>query len=238
MFIIYVLRFTLHVLRGEITMHARLCLLLRRGVLDSLMTALMALLVVSCARRTAPRVETEPEPEPIEVPQPHPVEPKPTGPPAGSVWDVATPDGRLPKDLLQAMVQLGADVTAKDVAAWHTWAVDVNDDGSKELFVSNLPGWCGSGGCSVWLWQRTPAGLRNLLPTESILAVAAELGEAGLEGYHDILFYHRAMPSANKQSLAQDRYQWDGHLYKSHATTYLGDYLKTPLPEGVWRVRK
>jgi hypothetical protein len=151
---------------------------------------------------------------------------------------VVTPDGRLPKDLLQSMAKAGADTKRGEIAGWQTWAVDVNDDGSKELFVSNVSGWCGSGGCSVWLWQRIPSGLRNLMPSESILTLAVELGESGPDGYRDILFYHRAMPSASQQSLAQERYQWDGQAYKSHATTFLGDYLKTPLPEGAWQVRK
>jgi hypothetical protein len=136
------------------------------------------------------------------------------------------------------MAGQGAEASPEEAASWHTWSVDINGDGNKELFVSNVPGWCGSGGCSVWLWQRTPQGLRNLLHTAELLTLAVELGETGLDGYRDILFYHRAMQSSAKQSLAQERLQWDGQSYQIHAKTFLGDYLHTPIPEGAWRVIK
>ncbi|MDZ7290707.1 MAG: hypothetical protein ONB44_23395 [candidate division KSB1 bacterium] len=202
----------------------------------SLVSVFGALVLTGCSRKTTPKVETQPPP--AETPPPILIQPKPQGPPAGSVWDVVTPDGRLPKDLLQHMAKQGAEVKRSNIAAWKTWSVDVNGDGSKEFFISNVPGWCGSGGCSVWLWQRTPTGLRNLLPTESMLTLAVELGDAGLDGYCDILFYHRAMENPNRQSLAQERLQWDGQTYRPHSKTFLGDYLKTPLPEGAWRVMK
>ncbi len=205
----------------------------------SLASVLGAFLLAGCSRKPAPKVETEPPPPRVEAPSPPVViEPTPTGPPAGSVWDVVTPDGRLPKDLLQSMAKQGADIKRNDVAEWKTWAVDVNGDGSKEFFISHVPGWCGSGGCSVWLWQRTPDGLRNLLPTQNLLTLAVELGDSGLEGYSDILLYHRAMQNDNEQSLAQERLQWDGKTYRSQSKTFLGDYLKTPLPQDAWRVMK
>jgi hypothetical protein len=193
-----------------------------------------------CHRKVAPQVETEPAPIETTPPPAMPVviEPTPTEPPAGSVWDVVTPDGRLPKDLLEDMAKEGADIKASDMKNWRTWPMDINGDGSKEFFISNVPGWCGSGGCSVWLWQRTPEGLRNLLPTQNNLTLAIELGDAGPEGYHDILFYRRAMQDDTKQSLAQVRLQWDGKAYHELSKTFLGDYLKTPLPASAWRVNK
>jgi len=121
---------------------------------------------------------------------------------------------------------------------WRTWPVDINGDGSKEFFISNVPGWCGSGGCSVWLWQRTPEGLRNLLPTQNNLTLALQLGDTGPEDYLDILFYRRAMQDDTKQSLAQVRLQWDGKMYHELSKTFLGEYLKTPLPANAWRVMK
>jgi hypothetical protein len=206
-------------------------------MLSSLPFIFWAFAFAGCSRKTAPKVEIEPAP--VETPPPPVViEPEPAGPPAGSVWDVVTPDGRLPSDLLQSMAKEGADIDAGEVRDWKTWPVDVNGDGSKEIFISNVPGWCGSGGCSVWLWQRTPEGLRNLLPTQSHLTLAIELGEPGPEGYHDILFYHRAMQDETRQSLAQVRLQWDGKTYHDAAKTFLGDYLKTPLPASAWRVNK
>ncbi|MDZ7404668.1 MAG: hypothetical protein ONB41_11260 [candidate division KSB1 bacterium] len=206
-------------------------------MLRSLLCIFLAFVVAGCSRKTAPKVETAPAP--LETPAPPVViEPEPAGPPAGSVWDVVTPDGRLPSDLLQSMAKAGADIAAREVRDWKTWPVDVNGDGSKEIFISNVPGWCGSGGCSVWLWQRTPAGLRNLLPTQSHLTLAIELGEPGPGGYHDILFYHRAMQGDGRQSLAQVRLQWNGKAYHDAAKIFLGDYLKTPLPAGAWRVNK
>jgi len=205
----------------------------------SLVSVLGAFLLAGCSRKSAPKVETEPAPPTVEAPSPAVViEPKPSGPPAGSVWDVVTPDGRLPKDLLQSMAKQGAGSKRNDVAEWKTWAMDVNGDGSKEFFISHVPGWCGSGGCSVWLWQRTPAGLRNLLPTRNLLTLAVGLGDPGLEGYADILLYHRAMQSDNRQGLAQERLQWDGKIYRTQGKTFLGEYLKTPLPAEAWRVMK
>jgi len=200
--------------------------------------SLGALPFIGCSRKAAPKVETEPAP--VETPPSPPVviEPTPAGPPAGSVWDVVTPDGLIPKDLLEQMAKQGADIKSSDVRNWKTWSTDVNGDGSKEFFISNVPGWCGSGGCSVWLWQRTPDGLRNLLPTQSNLTLAIELGEAGPENYLDILFYHRAMQDDSKQSLAQVRLQWDGKAYHEAAKTFLGDYLKTPLPASAWKAMK
>jgi hypothetical protein len=215
------------------------CALSRLWAFGSLISVLGALIFSGCSRKTAPKVETEPAPAETAPPSPPVViEPKPTGPPAGSVWDVVTPDGRLPKDLLEHMAKEGADIKASDTQNWKTWAVDVNGDGSKEFFISNVPGWCGSGGCSVWLWQRTPEGLRNLLPTESHLTLAIELSNEGPEDYLDILFYHRAMQDGSKQSLAQLRLQWDGQAYHEVAKTFLGDYLKTPLPASAWKAMK
>jgi hypothetical protein len=212
---------------------------MRRWTFCSFGLLLSALMLAGCSRKATPKVETEPVPaeRPSET-EPVIIEPKPDGPPSGSVWDVVTPDGRLPKDLLDCMAKQGASIKQSEISSWKTWAVDVNGDGSKELFISSVPGWCGSGGCSVWLWQRTSAGLGNLMPAGGPLTLAAELGEPGLEGYCDILFYHRAMQDDNKQSLAQERLQWDGKIYRSQGKTFLGDYLKTPLPESAWRVMK
>jgi len=206
-------------------------------LVGSLFSMLGALLFAGCHRKAAPQMETEPAP--IETP-PAPViiEPTPSGPPAGSVWDVVTPDGRMPKELLQQMAKEGADLKANDLKNWRTWPVDVNGDGSKEFFISNVPGWCGSGGCSVWLWQRTPDGLRNLLPMQNNLTLAMELSDTGPEGYLDILFYRRAMQDGSKQSLAQVRLQWNGKAYHEQSKIFLGDYLKTPLPASVWKVMK
>jgi len=220
-------------------MHVQLCAHLKFSLAGLLLSMLGALVFAGCHRQAAPQVETEPAP--IETPPPSPpvvIEPTPSGPPAGSVWDVVTPDGRMPKDLLEQMAKEGADIKASDMKNWRTWPVDINGDGSKEFFISNVPGWCGSGGCSVWLWQRTPEGLRNLLPTQNNLTLALELDDAGPDGYHDILFYRRAMQDANKQSLAQARLQWDGKMYHEQSKTFLGDYLKTPLPASAWKAMK
>jgi hypothetical protein len=209
-------------------MRARLHAFARVLAGGALISVLGALWLSGCSRQGAPKVETEPAPvEETQPPSPAAIEPKPSGPPAGSVWDVVTSDGLLPKDLLQHMAQEGADIKESDTRNWKTWPVDVNGDGSKEFFISNVPGWCGSGGCSVWLWQRTPEGLRNLLPTQRHLTLALEIGEPGPEGYLDILFYHRAMQDAAKQSLAQLRLQWDGKAYHEVEKIFLGDYLKT-----------
>jgi len=207
-------------------------------LVGSLLSMLGALVFAGCHRKAAPQVETEPAP--IETPPPAPViiEPTPSGPPAGSVWDVVTPDGRIPKDLLEQMAKEGADIKASDMKNWRTWPVDINGDGSKEFFISNVPGWCGSGGCSMWLWQRAPEGLRNLLPTQNNLTLALELGDAGPEGYRDVLFYRRAMQDDARQSLAQVRLQWDGKAYHEIAKIFLGDYLKTPLPASAWKAMK
>jgi hypothetical protein len=208
-------------------------------VFGSLVSVLGALIFAGCSRKTSPKVETEPAPVETTTPSPSVISaPEPAAPPSGSVWDVVTPDGRLPKDLLEGMAKEGADIKASDTRNWKTWPVDVNGDGSKEFFISNVPGWCGSGGCSVWLWQRTPEGLRNLLPTESNLALAIELGEIGPEAYHDIFLYRRAMQDSTKQSLAQVRMQWNGKMYHEQSKIFLGDYLKTPLPASAWRVMK
>lgn len=220
-------------------MHRQHRTLSKFWLVGSLLSMLGALVLAGCHRKTAPPVETESAP--IETPPPSPpvvIEPAPSGPPAGSVWDVVTPDGRLPKDLLEHMAREGADIKASDTRNWKTWAVDVNGDGSKEFFISNVAGWCGSGGCSVWLWQRTPEGLRNLLPTQSNLTLAIELGETGPENYHNILFYRRAMQDDTTQSLAQVHLQWDGKMYHEQSKTFLGDYLKTPLPQGAWKALK
>lgn len=220
-------------------MRVQLRTLSKFGLIGSLLALLGALLFAGCHRKAVPPVETAPAPR--ETPPPTPpvvIEPTPSGPPAGSVWDVVTPDGRLPKDLLQQMAKEGAEIAASEMKNWRTWSVDVNGDGSKEFFISNVPGWCGSGGCSVWLWQRTPEGLRNLLPAQSNLTLALELSAAGLEGYLDILFYRRAMQDNAKQSLAQVRLQWDGKAYHESSKTFLGDYLKTPLPASAWKALK
>ena len=207
-------------------------------LINSLLSIPGALVFTGCHGKATPQVEAEPVP--VETPPPAPVviEPTPSGPPAGSVWDVVTPDGRMPKDLLQQMAKEGAEITAGDMKNWRTWPVDINGDGSKEFIISNVPGWCGSGGCSVWIWQRTPEGLRNLLPAQNNLTLAIEFGDAGLENYQDLLFYRRAMQDDTKQSLAQVRLQWDGKAYHEQAKIFLGDYLKTPLPANAWKTLK
>jgi hypothetical protein len=51
-------------------------------------------------------------------------------------------------------------------------------------------------------------------------------------------FYHRAVQDANTQRLAQLRWQWDGKAYLEVEKTFLGDYLKTPLPASMWKAMK
>ncbi len=46
------------------------------------------------------------------------------------------------------------------------------------------------------------------------------------------------MQDDTKQSLAQVRLQWDGKAYHEQSKIFLGDYLKTPLPEGAWKAMK
>ncbi len=131
----------------------------------------------------------------------------------------------------------GYGVTIKgQLKYWHTQSLDINDDGSKELLISNVMEWCGSGGCSVWLWQRTLQGLRNLLPTDDITAAGINLENESTNGYHNISVYHRAAGKNKEALLVSDLYVWDGKGYLKNSTTQHGNYLDAPLPATVWKV--
>ena len=178
----------------------------------------------------------EPEIAPAPVDTPAVKVMPPEGPVAGSVLDVVSPGSRsIPRDVLQAMAKLGAD-TKHGVEFWHTHVLDANDDGARELLISNVMDWCGSGGCGVWLWQRTRKGLRNLLPTDSILAEAIDLEAESFDGYHNIRVYYRKSGGKRELMLASDLYVWRDSAYAFSATTRHGAYHNTPLPATAWKV--
>ena len=181
-------------------------------------------------------IGTEPPPDTTEVAvTPPPEIPPPAGPIAGSVLDVVSPDSPLPRDVLQAMAAYGVK-TQGQVKFWHMQSLDINDDGAKELLISNVMEWCGSGGCSVWLWQRTRQGLRNLLPTDDITAAAINLEGESTNGYRNISVFHRAAGKNKEALLVSDLYVWDGLGYHKLSTTQHGKYLDAPLPSTVWKV--
>lgn len=159
----------------------------------------------------------------------------PQGPVAGSVWDVMKAGDPIPQDVLQAMAQLGAD-TRHAQKLWHTREIDINDDGAKELMISNVIEWCGTGGCGAWLWQRDRQGLRNLLPTDDILTVAVEVEITTTGGYHDLRFYHRTSDENNRAILVSDKFVWNGIAYAIHSRKQHGEYLETMLPATSWKV--
>lgn len=164
------------------------------------------------------------------TPQPEPIE----APVAGSVWDVATRDGRLSKDLIAAMQDYGINPKHAE-QVWQRRILDVNGDGAQELLLSNVMEWCGSGGCGVWLWQRTRNGLRNLVPTDNLVAVAVEIEPTRHAGYSDLRFYHRKFDKNEDPSLASDLYIWSGSEYVFKSSQRHGKYLNGSLPSGVWK---
>lgn len=161
--------------------------------------------------------------------------PSPPGPVAGSVWDVMKPGDPLPKDVLQAMASQGAD-TRFAQKLWKTRLLDIDGDGARELMLSNVIEWCGTGGCGVWLWQRQRQGLRNLLPTDDILAVAVEVESTATRGYRDLRFYHRAASEDNRMLLVSDLFAWDGSIYRYRSRRQHGEYLAAALPPTCWKV--
>lgn len=159
----------------------------------------------------------------------------PRGPIAGSVWDVMKAGDPIPQDVLQAMAKLGADIRHAQ-KLWHVQQIDINDDGAKELMISNVIEWCGTGGCGAWLWQRNREGLRNLLPTDDILTVAVEIETTTTGGYHDLRFYHRTSDENNRAVLVSDKFVWNGAIYAFHSRQQHGEYLESMLPAASWKV--
>lgn len=178
--------------------------------------------------------------QPSEKIEPPPAEPEvsprvPTGPVAGSVFDVISPNSPMPKDVLQAMAQY--EIKSLDRhELWRTQPLDVDNDGAKELLLSNVFEWCGSGGCGVWLWQRTRTGLRNLLPTEKILAEAVVVEDSLTNGYHNLRIYSRKFSQQQESILVSDLYVWRGSKYALASSRQLGKYLQSNLPQNVWKV--
>ena len=196
-----------------------------------------ALLFSACSKNNASHTAIEPQPPaeksaPAVTPEPTVV--NPTGPVAGSVFDVISPNSAMPKDVLQAMAQY--EIKSIDRHnLWRTHAVDVDGDGSKELLISNVFEWCGSGGCGIWLWQRTRKGLRNLLPTENILAEAVAIEDSSTNGYHNLRVYSRKF-SKQESVLVSDLYVWRDSKYVLAGSRQLGKYLQSALPPKVWKV--
>lgn len=200
---------------------------------------LIAACLCACSKNNASNTSlSQTPPEKQEREEPPPEEPRatdPSGPVAGSVYDVVSPQSGMPKDVLQAMA--GYEVKSVDRASlWRTLPVDLDGDGSKELLISNVFEWCGSGGCGVWLWQRTRKGLRNLLPTENILAEAVALDSARTNGYRNIRIYSRKFGKHQEGLLVSDLYTWRGSAYMLSSSRQHGRYMQSDLPEEVWKV--
>jgi hypothetical protein len=199
---------------------------------------LASALFCTCSKNNTSQQTRESVPPPAQTEAeapPQPENPVPSGPIAGSVLDVVSPDSPLPPDVLDAMAGYGVKIQGQ-IKFWHTQSLDINNDGSKELLISNVMEWCGSGGCGVWLWQRTRQGLRNLLPTDDITAAAINLENESTNGYQNISVYHRAAGKNKEALLVSDLYVWTGVAYQKSSTTQHGKYLDAPLPATVWRV--
>jgi len=199
---------------------------------------LALVLLSTCAKNNTSQKNGEevPPPPPAEAEAPPPPETPPvTGPIAGSVLDVVSANSPLPQDVLAAMAGYGATVQGQ-VQYWHTRSLDINGDGAKELLISNVLEWCGSGGCSVWLWQRTRSGLRNLLPSEDLTAAALLVENESTQGYRALSIYHRAQGRDKELLMVSDRYVWGGEAYSKSSSSTLGKYLETPLPPEAWKV--
>lgn len=207
-----------------------------RGAQALLLIGCAALLLAggACSKSHSPHTQITPD-EGKEIASPDTILPLPPGPVAGSVWDVMKPGERIPKDVLQAMAGLGAD-TRFAQKLWQARLLDVDGDGAQELMISNVVEWCGSGGCGVWLWQRQRQGLRNLLPSDDILAVAVEVESTATNGYRDLRFYHRFSSEDNRPLLVSDLFSWDGTVYRYRSRRQHGEYLAAALPPSCWKV--
>lgn len=209
-----------------------------RGARVVLLSGCAALLLAgwACSKSQSPHTQIPPA-EVKEIAPPDTVRPAlpPPGPVAGSVWDVMKPGERLPKDVLQAMAGLGAD-TRFAQKLWQTRLLDIDGDGAQELMIANVVEWCGSGGCGVWLWQRQRQGLRNLLPTDDILAVAVAVESTATNSYRDLRFYHRSSSEDNRPLLVSDLFAWDGTIYRYRSRRQHGEYLAAALPPTCWKV--
>lgn len=200
---------------------------------------LLAACLCACSKNNASNAtlsQTSPQQPETIAPAPEvPAREVPTGPVKGSVYDVISPESDMPKDVLQAMAHY--EVKSLERAnLWRTLPVDIDGDGSKELLISNVFEWCGSGGCGVWLWQRTRRGLRNLLPTENILAEAVALDSARTAGYRNLRIYSRKFGKQQESLLVSDLYTWRGSVYAVASSRQHGRYMQTGLPDTVWKV--
>lgn len=208
------------------------CIMIRsKGLL------LLAVCFSACSKNNASHTSISQEPpekvSPAAAPEPEVV--NPTGPVAGSVYDVVSPNSSMPKDVLQAMAKYEIK-SLQQHNLWRTQAVDIDADGSKELLLSNVFEWCGSGGCGVWLWQRTRKGLRNLLPTENILAEAVTMEDSLTNGYHNLRIYSRRFSKQQESLLVSDLYVWRETKYVLASSRQHGKYLQSSLPDSVWKV--
>ena len=198
----------------------------------------LVLALADCSKQKTSQTEILPDspvikstrPDSVAMAQSGPIE----APVAGSVWDVATRDGRLPKDLITVMKDFGINPRHAE-QVWQRRIIDIDGDGALELLLSNVMEWCGSGGCGVWLWQRTPNGLRNLVPTDNIVAVAVAIESTKHAGYSDLRFYHRKFDNNENPSLASDLYVWSGSAYVFKSSQQHGKYLNGNLPPNVWK---
>jgi hypothetical protein len=133
-----------------------------------------------------------------------------------------------PEELVAAMVSLGVDVARNDPRHWVTRTVDVDRDGAYEVAVTGVePDYCGSGGCSLWVFKKTSNGLRDLLPTTRDVVKGFGVEVPVGDGPLTVLGFERDI--ANDQ-LSCTVYTWQGSSYSVSERRALGPYWTTPLP--------
>lgn len=107
------------------------------------------------------------------------------------------PEG-LPEPLLRQIVkdhydkdsEAGARVIADGLEYRE---IDLNDDGSPELLVQGGVTYCGTAGCSLWIYRKTPSGVYALIYKSGSVSSAVVLFEDAVlksktNGFADLLF--------------------------------------------------
>ena len=117
----------------------------------------------------------------------------------------------VPAQVLSAIESSYPDEVVRREA--HFSRVDIDRDGLSEWLVSEVPGYCGSGGCTHWLLRVEGEGARNLLGVTCEFGLELEVPEGFLTPYPDIYMEHQDK-IAGEFTVVRYPCKWENGLYR------------------------
>jgi len=88
--------------------------------------------------------------------------------------------------------------------------VDINGDGIEEVFVTEIPGFCGAGGCEIKLFRKERSGYREFA---SFFGFEVRLENSRTNGVLDIILEAKHYKSTGGFEFVKRIYRWNGINY-------------------------